>query len=136
LARASTKRSVGERCWTLVGHRQGAFWCARRRRPARGEPDRVAFDSAWVLAREESKGDVVGFYHTHPGGTPRPSVRDVKTMRAWVGSFGKPLLCLIESDGILSAFRFDDDASTGAAVRDCALLPHGIVMAFDPQEPD
>jgi proteasome lid subunit RPN8/RPN11 len=65
-------------------------------------------DAAGVLAREESKGDVVGFYHTHPAGPPEPSQRDVRTMRAWVSSFGKPLLCLIESDGELAAYRFSD----------------------------
>jgi proteasome lid subunit RPN8/RPN11 len=100
-------------------------------RPARGEPASVEFDAAWTLAREESKGDVVGFYHTHPSGPPNPSQRDLKTMRAWVGSFGKPLLCLIESDGELAAYRFDDDQSQGMRVTACELLPRGIVIAFD-----
>jgi proteasome lid subunit RPN8/RPN11 len=85
----------------------------------------------WVLSREESRGDVVGFYHTHPGGLPTPSQRDLKTMRAWVGSFGKPLLCLIESDGELAAYRFDDDESDGVKITACERLPRGIVIAFD-----
>jgi proteasome lid subunit RPN8/RPN11 len=84
-----------------------------------------------VLGREESNGDVVGFYHTHPGGPPTPSQRDLKTMRAWAGSFGKPLLCLIESEGELAAYRFDDDESDGEILTACELLPRGIVVAFD-----
>ena len=48
-----------------------------------------------VLAREEAHGDVHGFLHTHPVGSPAPSQRDLRTMRAWTAAFGKPLLCLI-----------------------------------------
>jgi proteasome lid subunit RPN8/RPN11 len=100
-------------------------------RPTRGEPASVGFDADWALAREESKGDVVGFYHTHPSSSPEPSQRDLKTMRAWAGSFGKPLLCLIESDGQLAAYRFDDDQSDGVKITACELLPRGNVVAFD-----
>lgn len=128
----SSPRSVAvEYCWTLVGRRQGRFWYARRERAILGQVDSVEFDAAWVLQREESKGDIVGFYHTHPGGPPCPSRRDVSTMRAWVGSFGKPLLCLIESEGQLAAYRFDDDESSGKALTGCELFPRGIVVAFD-----
>jgi proteasome lid subunit RPN8/RPN11 len=99
-------------------------------RPTRGKPTSVEFDADWVLGREESKGDVIGFYHTHPGGPPAPSQRDLKTMRAWSACFGKPLLCLIESDGKLAAYRFDNDQSNGVCIA-CELLPRGIVVAFD-----
>jgi proteasome lid subunit RPN8/RPN11 len=91
----------------------------------------VAFDAAGVLAREESHGDVVGFYHTHPAGPPAPSDRDLRTMRAWVGSFGKPLLCVIESPGQLAAYRFDHDESPGLGLKACELLPGGKVLSFD-----
>jgi len=130
LARASTRKLTVERCWTLVGRRQGRFWHARRMRPTRGELASVEFEADWVLGREESRGDVVGFYHTHPSGSPEPSQRDRKTMRAWTSAFGKPLLCLIESDGILTAYRFDDDEADGTAIA-CELLPRGVVVAFD-----
>jgi proteasome lid subunit RPN8/RPN11 len=100
-------------------------------RPTRGKPASVEFDAAWALHREETKGDVVGFYHTHPAGPPTPSQRDLRTMRAWAGSFGKPLLCLIESEGSLAAFRFDDDVSDGVLLADCVLLQRRIVIAFD-----
>ena len=109
--------------------------CARMR-PSRGEPAQVAFDADWVLQREESKGDVVGFYHTHPRGPPVPSRRDVRTMQAWTCSFGKPLLCLIESPDCLAAYRFDDDESEGTKIMACERLPRGIVIAFDPESTD
>lgn len=130
MAPPSSAKLVVEKCWTLVGQRKGRFWYARRSRPTRGEPTSVEFDGNWALEREESKGDVVGFYHTHPCGPPEPSVRDLKTMRAWAGSFGKSLLCLIESDNELAAYRFDDDQSAGILVS-CQLFPRGVVLAFD-----
>jgi hypothetical protein len=52
-------------------------------------------------------------------------------MRAWAGSFGKALLCLIESSGSLAAYRFDHDESEGVEITACELLPRGIVIAFD-----
>jgi hypothetical protein len=52
-------------------------------------------------------------------------------MRAWVSSFGKPLLCLIESDGELAAYRFDNDESPGVRLVACELLPGRKVLAFD-----
>jgi proteasome lid subunit RPN8/RPN11 len=131
LARASAK-TVVERCWILLGSRQGAFWHARCKRPTRGKPASVAFDAAWVLEREERHADVVGFYHTHPDGPPTPSDRDLRTMRAWVSSFGKPLLCLIESDGKLAAYRFDDDRSRGELLAACELIRRRLVVAYDP----
>ena len=100
-------------------------------RPVRGGPASVEFDAAWALFREETRGDVVGFYHTHPAGQAGPSRRDLRTMRAWAGSFGKPLLCLIESDAALAAYRFDDDQSDGVKLTACELLPRGLVVAFD-----
>ncbi len=131
MANPSQSKLIVERCWTLIGRRQENFWYARRMRPTRGQPASVRFDAAWALRREETKGDVVGFYHTHPSGRPDPSMRDLKTMRAWAGSFGKPLLCLIESDGQVAAYRFDDDDSEGTLITACQRMPRGIVLAFD-----
>lgn len=84
-----------------------------------------------MLDREEANGDVIGFYHTHPSGMPRPSQRDDRTMHAWVGSFGKPLLCAIEAEGKAAAYLYKDDESPAQSVTACELLPRGIVVAYD-----
>ena len=131
MANASTKKHVVEWCWTLVGRRQGQFWHARRMRPTKGEPASVGFDAQWVLEREETKNDVVGFYHTHPSGMPSPSERDDRTMHAWVGSFGKPLLCVIEADREVIAYLYPDDEGKASELTACELLPRGIVIAYD-----
>ena len=71
------------------------------------------------------------FYHTHPGGSSEPSRRDLQTMRAWVGSFGKPLLCLIQAGECVSAFRFENDECEGIALEQCELFPDEIVVALE-----
>ena len=134
MAHSSTKRVTVEHCWTLVGQHQGGFWYARRMRPTQGEPTTVAFDHDWVLHREETKGDVLGFYHTHPSGKPTPSQRDHRTMHAWVSCLGKTLLCLIEAEGDVLAYQYEDDESPGAVLTACELFPRGMVIAYDDQE--
>jgi proteasome lid subunit RPN8/RPN11 len=96
-----------EECWILTGQRRGGVWILRRRRYTTGQPTRVSFDASWVLSREETHGDVLGFLHTHPTGSPEPSLRDLRTMHAWAGAFGKPLLCLIASKRSLACYVFD-----------------------------
>lgn len=134
MERSSAKKPIVERCWVLLGRRQAPFWYARRQRPTLGDIARVEFDPAWVLNREETKGDVVGFYHTHPKGSPKVSRRDVKTMRGWVECFGKPLLCVIESGAQLTVYRFDNDHPRGQPLSACELFPRGVVIAFDERD--
>lgn len=132
MARASTAvKPVVERCWTLVGERRGRIWLGRRVRQTSGERTSVEFDGAWVLRREETLGDIVGFLHTHPDGPNSPSARDVRTMRAWCSAFGKPLLCLIESPQGLDAYRFDDDESTGERIAIVEKFSRGWVIGVD-----
>jgi proteasome lid subunit RPN8/RPN11 len=131
LGRASATTAVVERCWALVGRRRGRVWYARRVRPTKGERTRVGFDGPWVLDREERRGDVVGFLHTHPDGPARPSRRDVRTMRAWCSAFGKPLLCIIASPGRLDAFRFDDHESDGEPLELAEVFPGDVVIAVE-----
>jgi proteasome lid subunit RPN8/RPN11 len=132
LARASAfLKPVVEQCWTLVGQRRGRIWFCRRVRPSSGERASVRFDGAWVLRREETYGDVLGFLHTHPDGPPSPSRRDVRTMRAWCGAFGKPLLCLIAASGRVHGYRFDDDESLGAALELVEIFPRGVLIGVD-----
>ena len=77
--------------------------------PTEGTPASVAFDPYAVLDWEETEGDVMGFYHTHPSFIACPSLRDHRTMRAWVAAFGRPLLCLIEGVNGLWAYLYLDD---------------------------
>jgi len=120
-----------EECWVLLGRRQGRVWYARRTSYTVGEVHEVGFDAAAVLAREEKRGDVVGFYHTHPAGRASPSTRDLKTMRAWVDSFGKPLLCLIEGVNGLVGYRFESDTCNGRALAVSERFPRGVVIGVD-----
>jgi proteasome lid subunit RPN8/RPN11 len=80
----------------------------------------VDFDGAWALKREETKGDVMGFFHTHPPGVPGMSGRDRRTMKAWAASFGKPLLCAIRCGGSMRVWICDAEGgafeATGVAV--------------------
>src|SRR5687767_14811283 len=118
-----------EECWTLVGQRHGRVCLARRLGYCTGEPASVEFDGAAALRREERRGDVVGFLHTHPVGPLRPSRRDVQTMRAWCSAFGKPLLCLIARDERVTGFLFEDDESEGEPLDAAEFFPGGIVVA-------
>jgi proteasome lid subunit RPN8/RPN11 len=124
-------RPVVEQCWTLLGQHRGRIWYCRRVRHSRGERISVRFDGAWVLSREETHGDVVGFLHTHPDGPAAPSQRDVRTIQAWCSAFGKPLLCLIASPEDLRGYRFDDDESVGKALSLVELFPRGVVIGVD-----
>jgi hypothetical protein len=100
-----------EQCWVLVGDLDGKLWWGRRRRQTHGAPCSVSVDATYALAREEARGDVVGFLHTHPGMIASPSDRDYRTMRAWVNCFGKSLVCVIEGTDGLRGYWFDDDES-------------------------
>lgn len=124
-------KPFAERCWTLIGQRRGRIWFARRVRPTAGEFASVRFDGSWVLHREETRGDVIGFYHTHPDGPPTPSNRDLRTMRAWCSSFGKPLLCCIESPQGIAGYRFDGDDSNGVPMKWIELFPRGVIIGVD-----
>lgn len=86
-----------EVCYVLVGKRHGWLWYGKLVEKSIGTPSSVEFDWEWVLRREEQRGDILGFWHTHSTG-PEPSEQDIKTMRAWVSCFNKPLFCVIESD--------------------------------------
>jgi proteasome lid subunit RPN8/RPN11 len=91
----------------------------------------VRFEGLCVLKREETRRDVLGFYHTHPDGPPGPSGRDIRTMRAWCSALGKPLVCLIASPTGTAGYRFDDDASRGVPMAAVELFPRGVVIGVD-----
>ena len=106
-------------------------WYARRIDRRVGEAAQVAFDGLKALEREERRGDVVGFFHTHPDGPCNPSERDVRTMRAWCSALGKALLCVIEGPQGIAAWRFDDDESPGVRTLLVEVFPRGIVIGVD-----
>jgi len=120
-----------EQYGTLVGRRRGRIWYARRVHLRKGTAASVRFDGLGVLEREESRGDVLGFFHTHPDGPPRPSQRDVRTMRAWCSAFGKPLLCVIASPDGLAGFQFEDDGSNGVVLETVEVFPRGVLIGVE-----
>jgi len=124
-------KATVEQCWILVGQRRGRIWLGRKIRRVAGERASVAFDGAWVLDREESRHDVIGFWHTHPDGPDGPSVRDIRTMRAWCSAFGKPLLCMIQSPKVVAGFCFFDDESNGLALTIIEVFPRGVVIGVE-----
>jgi hypothetical protein len=101
------------------------------RQRQQGGPSSVEFDWSWALDREERYGDIVGFYHTHPAGTAAPSDRDMRTMRAWVGCLGKPLLCIIGADGSLAGYRFASDEDGGQPVAEVERFPRHVIVAVE-----
>lgn len=109
---------MAEECGVLVGVRIGGTWLVTRQTPASGSAVGVEADWAWALEREETDGDVMGFWHTHPPGEGvSPSERDSRTMRAWCSALGKPQLCLIADGERLGGQVFADEEVEGQPVR-------------------
>jgi proteasome lid subunit RPN8/RPN11 len=129
--RTLTDPRAAEQCWTLVGTRRGRIWLARQIQHRSGAPAIVQFDGPGVLRREEARRDVVGFHHTHPDGPLRPSARDIRTMRAWCGAFGKPLLCVISSPEGTAGFLFVDDAARGVPLATVGRFPRGLIVGVE-----
>jgi proteasome lid subunit RPN8/RPN11 len=122
---------MDEESSVLVGYRRGSLWYGRLRQRQVGTPTSVEFDWDWVLQREERYGDVIGFHHTHPPGLAAPSARDVRTMCAWVSSFGKPLLCVIESEDVLTATLFRTDGAEGEPLSEVQRFPRNVLVGVD-----
>ncbi|MBA7619853.1 hypothetical protein ES703_27194 [subsurface metagenome] len=105
-----------EVCYVLVGKQLGRLFLGKLVKKSVGSPSLVEFDWEWVLKREEKKEDVLGFWHTHPHGA-EPSERDIKTMRAWVSCFNKPLFCVIQAnhrrDVSILRFWISNDSDRG-----------------------
>lgn len=125
---------MNEVCYALVGQRRGRVWYGRLRQRQVGDPGSVAFDWAWVLDREERRGDIVGFFHTHPPGVRLPSQRDVHTMRAWVSCLGKPLLCLIASGDAFDGYLFANDEDEGQPLDVVERFPRNAIVAMEGEE--
>jgi len=123
-----------EECWILIGKVGEFFWYGRRCFMTTGEPATVEFDFDYVLEREEKKGDVIGFLHTHPNMPASPSKTDDDTMRAWVNCFGKPLVCGIYGiDGLRGHFYIDDE-SDPIECEQMKRLPSRFIVGNTPDE--
>jgi len=95
----------------LVGGICGKYWWGIGNWDSEGSPGGVGFDHKVVMERQIQHGDIVGFYHTHPQFTARPSDTDYCTMGTWNNAFGKPLVCCIRGvDGIKGHWFLDDES--------------------------
>ena len=125
---------MNEQCWVLLGSRDTTTeaWRVDVHRPVVGTPSSVDADWSWTLAREESHGDVMGFYHTHPNGAGcLPSPRDILTMQAWCSALGKSQLCLIAEDREPrepAAYVFETDDHTGTALAGLETVETGVFV--------
>ena len=107
LTKKSTNTKIkAEVCYVLLGEFHDGHLRAKMTWRRRGSHSAVQFDWTKVMEREEKFGDVVGFFHTHPDGFLEPSEQDKSTMRAWTFSFGKPLICAIDTSAGLRAWLF------------------------------
>ena len=120
-----------EESGVLVGSRRGDVWLGRLYKRRWGGPSSVDFDWAWVLEREEKRGDVIGFWHTHPPGFDGPSRRDIRTMQGWVSCLGKPLLCLIQEQNSLVAHFFQTDDNAGRPLAEVQRFERGIMVIVE-----
>ena len=115
-----------EECGVLVGGQIEGVWQVSVREPVSGSAAAVEADWAWALDREETCGDVAGFWHTHPAGAGVSlSERDRRTMRAWCSALGKPLLCLIADGEALGGQVFDDAEADGQPIGEIELIAPG-----------
>lgn len=91
-----------EECWFLYGIRIGAWYIGFLRHHSIGEWASVEFD--WEKALESRF--LLGWFHSHPDGITTPSSTDHKTMRSWVRTVERPLICGIYCEGISRAYMF------------------------------
>lgn len=111
------RHPADEQCWLLLrGSRRDWYGLVRYHRGKRIGQERTAgqveFDWQSVYDRQDTQGDVVGFWHTHPyQGGVGPSSRDIETMIAWCNSLGRPLLCIIHDGRWKAAYEFSQDGT-------------------------
>lgn len=123
---------MNEQCWVLVGGIDGDLWWGKKVRPTEGAPASVAFNPDYVIKREEQHHDVVGFIHTHPTFTAHYSMRDDRTMKAWISSFGRPLVCcILGTDGLRAWWYLNDEDEP---VEYQAKSLRGLVFGLTPEE--
>ncbi|MBX9668702.1 MAG: Mov34/MPN/PAD-1 family protein [Candidatus Obscuribacterales bacterium] len=117
--------------YILLGEKINGIWHAKMTWRRTGSPVSVDFDWQKVMDREETRGDVVGFFHTHPKGLNSPSARDKKTMNAWSTCFGKPLLCLIDDGHGTYGWIYNAQDETVSTVNKTAIFRRKVVVAVE-----
>ncbi len=129
---ANTTITTKEIAYVLAGESRDGILLAKMLWKSKGSETSVQFDWKRVLEREESKGDLVGFFHTHPDGFTNASQRDDQTMESWSFCFGKPLLCVIGTSAGLRAWIYD--ASSGALkikeIKDLRVFRNNFLVAI------
>lgn len=98
--------SDNEQAYVILGKRLKPFWIGKLVNPTEGIPTFVNINWEYVLEQEEKYGSVIGFIHSHPNMSNRPSLQDIGTMDAWASCFGKPLLCAIMGKNGLGCHAF------------------------------
>lgn len=95
-----------ETCWFLFGIKLGPFYIGKLQFHSRGEECSVEFDWEKGLSKF-----LLGWFHTHPHQVSlSPSGEDQKTMRAWVRTLEKPLICgIINESGEQKSYLFKRD---------------------------
>lgn len=81
-----------EDCWFLQGVELGPFYIGRLKFHSSGSG--VNVDFSWSEAVSKN---LLGFYHSHGAGDPYISGEDESTMKCWVRSEGRPMLCGVVS---------------------------------------
>lgn len=91
---------------TVYGFKLGKYYFGYLTDDEEGSPCQVSFDAEKVLA---NRHNLIGFYHTHPNMTARPSALDQQTMEAWTDCLGMNLLCAIEGVDGLYGWWYEKD---------------------------
>lgn len=101
-----------EECWFIRGWKFGPYYLGWLDWHSKGTVASVDFD--WEKAM---KGNILGFYHSHPLGMTSPSTRDDRTMGAWVRAEGRSLLCGIFSGKDQACYRYDREGPVAIRAR-------------------
>ena len=102
-----------ENCWFIYGIRIGIFCIGWVKHHSSGSTGGVSFDLDKVIDHPR----FLGWVHTHPGeGFVQPSSTDHKTMRGWVRTQGRPLLCVIVSGSEGATYEYARKYSHGPIV--------------------
>ncbi|HEY9786698.1 MAG TPA: Mov34/MPN/PAD-1 family protein [Candidatus Obscuribacterales bacterium] len=131
MSKSAVNEFEHEIAYVLIGERIENVWHAKMRWPSAGGRASVDFDWRRVLEREEKYGDVVGFYHTHPGKMIMPSGRDERTMRSWCSCFGRSLLCVIATSDNVVSWLFEPDAEEARRLHQTLIFPRKWLVASD-----